>query len=98
MRDLDHHLARDGLRVGQRLQHVVDGPAGDAGFLERSQPVFGGSGFEPRRQQSFQFLQMPHSVGTGRKPRILRQFGCVKYFERATPVFLIGAADHDPFV
>ena len=53
MLDFNNHFARDRLRIGQRLQHVVDRTAGHAGLLERVQPVLGRLGAKARRQQGF---------------------------------------------
>ena len=86
------------MRVSECLQHIVDRTAGYADVLKRAQPVGGRLCQKARRQQGFQFLQMSHPVGAGREAPIACQFRSAQHFERAQPVLLIGAADHDPFV
>ena len=75
MLDLDDHLARLGLRIGERLQHVVDRAAGNALLVEDGEPVRGRLGAEARGELRFELRQMRHAVGVVAEARILGELG-----------------------
>jgi len=98
MLDLDDHLARQRLRIAERLQHVVHGSARHALLVQRREPVRPRPGAEALAQHGFELLQMRHAVGPGDEARIGSELARAKGLQHQQPVLLVGAADHQPAV
>ena len=71
MRHLDHHLARDCLRIGQRLQHVAHRPAGHTLLFQRRQPVLRTIGAKRGVNSASSSFKCCHAVGPAWKAWIV---------------------------
>jgi hypothetical protein len=98
MLHLDHHLPRDRLRVGQRLEHVVHRPAGHAGILQQLQPMRGGLRPEPVASSASSAGRFAIRPAFAAKARVADELGRAERLQHAGEVLLVGAADHDPAV
>ena len=98
MIDFDDHFACERLRIGERLQHVVNRTTGDALVLEHLEPVCRRLVTESPVQFRPKLFQVSHSVGAGPETRIVREVGRVQRIEHAQPILLVGTADDDPCV
>ncbi len=95
---LDHHVARRGLRVGERLRDVVHRAARHAGRHQRVDPLCGGARAEQlveRRQQ----LAAVGEAGVHRcVARVGGQLGPAGGRRQPLPELLLRARDDDPAV
>lgn len=96
--DLDDHLTRQRLRVAERLQHVVNGPARHTLLVQRRQPMRPRPGAEALAEDRLELLQVRHAVGAGDEARIGGELARVERFQHQQPMLLVGAADHEPAV
>ena len=97
--DLDHHLARGDLRIGEHVADPVDRADRHAGGLEVADPVGRGALAQPladQRRRARRGSRMRSRVG--REPRIVGELRAADHLDDALPVRLVGAADVDPAV
>src|SRR5205085_2846111 len=94
----DDHVAGARLRIGKRLEHVIDRPAGNPLLLEYREPMRSRLGAKARRKLRLELVQVCHSIGAADETRIACKLDRIERFQRAQPVLLVGPADDDPAV
>src|SRR4051794_17905875 len=98
MLGLDHHLARDNLRVCHRFIKAEDRAGWNTGLFESAQPIRGWLLFETSLQNLHQHVVVLDAVGVGREPRIANQFSQVENLAKAHPEVRLRRSDRNAAV
>ena len=98
MLHFDDHVAGARLRIGKRLEHVIDRSARNPPLLEHVEPMRSRLDPKARRKLCLELVQVCHPIGAADETRIACKLERIERFQRPQPILLVRPADDDPAV